>query len=364
MIWKTAVAGFGFALILAGAAAADPLTIRVGWVQTPGHLAPLEEALGKAHPEVFKHLGQSYVMQAIRFNGTTPQIQAQAINELEIASQSSSALALAILNAHLDERVVADVLQDGHGDYFSQDYVVRSDGPIKTVEDVKGHRIATNAIGSASDTAMRTMFRKHGLKDSDFTTVETNFVNMPAMLEGDKVDMIGVLPQFAAGIIGNPNYKVLFRAVDAVGPTQAVMWGMRADTIAAHRPVFVDFFEDHIRAVRWFLDPKNREAALTLAAEVTKLPTENLAYAFGDKDFYRSPDVRPEIAPVQKEIDDSVELGVLPKRVEISPKYVDLSLIEEALNRITAEQVCPNGYTLVRQNDGGKGSVEWEVRCK
>ncbi|HEX3537932.1 MAG TPA: ABC transporter substrate-binding protein [Stellaceae bacterium] len=273
-------------------------------------------------------------MQAVRFNGTTPQIQAQAIGELEIASQSSSALALAILNAHLDERVVADVLQDGHPGHFSQYYVVRSDGPIKTVEDVKGHRIATNAIGSASDTAMRTMFRKHGIKDSDFTTVETNFANMPAMLEGDKVDMIGVLPQFAKGIIDNPKYKVLFRAVDAVGPTQAVMWGMRSDTIAKNRPVFVDFFEDHIRAVRWFLDPKNRDAALTLAAEVTKLPKENIDYAFTDKDFYRSPDARPEVAPVQKEIDESVELGVLPKRVEISPKYVDLSLIEDAKKRI------------------------------
>jgi sulfonate transport system substrate-binding protein len=334
MTWKQIAAAAGFALALAGTAQADPLTIRVGWVQTPGHLAPLIEALGKAHPEVFKHLGESYAMQAVRFNGTTPQIQAQAINELEIASQSSSALALAILNAHLDLRVVADVLQDGHQGYFSQDYVVRSDGPIQKVEDVKGHRVATNAIGSASDTAMRTMFRKHGLKDSDFTTVETNFANMPAMLEGGKVDMIGVLPQFAAGIIGNPKYKVLFQAVDAVGPTQAVMWAMRADTIAAHRPVFVDFFEDHIRAVRWFLDPKNRDAALVLAAEVTKLPKENLDYAFTGKDFYRSPDARPEIAPVQKEIDESVELGVLPKPVTISPKYVDLSLIEEAKKRI------------------------------
>src|SRR5436305_15127400 len=249
-----------FALILAGifgpaAGLADPLPIRVGWVVTPGHLVPLIEALGKREAGVFKHLGQSYVLQTTRFQGTTPQIQAQAIGDLDIAALSTAALALAITNAKLEERVVADVVADGVEGFYSENYVVAADGPIKTIEDVKGKRIATNAIGSASDAAMRTMFRKHGLKDSDFTTVETNFTNMPAMLDGGKVDMIGVLPQFAAGIIGNPKYKVLFQAVDAVGPTQAVMWAMRAETIAAHRPVVVDFFEDHIRAVRWFLDP-------------------------------------------------------------------------------------------------------------
>ena len=64
------------------------MTIRVGWVVTPGHMAPLIEALGKREPAVFKHLGQSYVLQPLRFNGTTPQIQAQAIGELEVASFS------------------------------------------------------------------------------------------------------------------------------------------------------------------------------------------------------------------------------------------------------------------------------------
>src|SRR5437016_8698204 len=184
---------------------------------------------------------------------------------------------------------------------------------------------------------MRTMFRKRGVKDSDFTTVEANFANMPAMLEGGKVDFIGLLPQFAHGIIDNPQYKVLFRAVDAVGPTQAVMWAMRAEFIAAHRPALVDFLEDHIRAVRWFLDPKNREEALAITAEVTKQPKEKLAFAFTKDDFYHSPDARPELASVQKEIDEAVKLGVLPKAVEISPKHVDLSLIEEAKKRIDGE---------------------------
>src|SRR5712672_4008556 len=103
------------ALILAGilgltAADADPRPIRVGWVVTPGHLAPLIEALGKREPGVFKHLGQSYVLQTTRFQGTTPQIQAQAIGDLDVAALSTAALALAITNAKLEERVVADVV--------------------------------------------------------------------------------------------------------------------------------------------------------------------------------------------------------------------------------------------------------------
>jgi NitT/TauT family transport system substrate-binding protein len=314
---------------------ADPLPIRVGWVVTPGHLAPLIEALGKRKSGVFKHLGQSYTLQTTRFQGTTPQIQAQAIGDLDVAALSTAALALGITNAKLEERVVADVVADGIEGFFSENYVVAADGPIRTVEDIKGKRIATNAIGSASDAAMRTMFRKHGIKDSDFTTVETNFANMPAMLDGGKVDLIGTLPQFLKQLRGNPNkYRVLFTAHEAVGPTQAVLWGMRAETITAHRPVLVDFFEDHIRAVRWFLDPTNREAALDILAGVTKLPKNDLDFAFSKDDFYHSSDARPELDSVQREIDEGAKLGVLPQRVEIRPKYVDLSLIEEAKKRI------------------------------
>ena len=329
-----AVGTIGLVTMARGDQLADPLTIRIGWVVTPNHLAPLIEELGKRQPAVFKHLGQSYVTQAIHFQGTSTEIQAQAIGELDIASFSTAAVALAITNAHLDERIVADVVADGIPGHFSEYFVVRADGPIKTVEDVKGKRIATNTIGSASDAAMRTMFRKHGIKDSDFTTVEANFANMPAMLEGGKLDMIGLLPQFAHGIIDNPKYKVLFRAVDAVGPTQAVMWAMRAEFIAAHRPALIDFFEDHIRAVRWFLDPKNHEEALAITAAVTKLPKDKLAFAFTDDDFYHSPDARPELGSAQKEIDEAVTLGVLPQGVVISPRYVDLTLIEEAKKRI------------------------------
>ncbi|MGH7095941.1 MAG: ABC transporter substrate-binding protein [Stellaceae bacterium] len=333
----TGIAGCLAAVATAGPvarAAATPLKVRVGWAQTPGHLAPLVGELARRHPEIMPNQGKTYNFEPVRYPGSTPQIQALAIKDLEVAAFSDSAFALAITNAHLDVKIVADVLQDGRPGYWSGEYVVAKNGPIKTVADLKGKRVATNAIGSEADSTMRAMLRKHGIKDSDITTVEANFANQPAMLEGGKVDMIELLPQFASPLMDSGKYRVLFNSNQAHGVSDAVFWVMRGDFIAAHRPALVDFYTDYMRAMRWFLDPKNRTGALAIAVAVTHASVEHLAYAFTDHDFYRSPDLMPLVSAIQKEINEDVELGVLPKRVVVSPKYVDLSMIKEAKKRL------------------------------
>ena len=74
--------------------------------------------------------------------------------------------------------------------------------------------------------------------------------------------------------------------------------------------------------------------ALAIAAGVTKLPPDNLAYCFTQGDWYRSPDARPEVKAIQIEIDESAKLGILPSAIQVEPGHVDLSLIEEAKHRI------------------------------
>ena len=157
---------------------------------------------------------------------------------------------------------------------------------------------------------------------------------MLPMIADNKVDLIAVMPQFEHQLDETGKYRTLFTMGQAVGPAQTVLWAMNADFIKAHRPALVDFFEDHIRAVRWFLDPKNRTEALAIAVDATKQKPEDLAYAFTTKDFYRSPDCMPNMKAAQDEIESSVKLGVIPKEVKLEPTYVDLSLIKEAKQRI------------------------------
>lgn len=318
----------------AGARAAAPLKLAVAWVETPGHLAPLVAALARRHPEIMPNDGKSYDFEPIRFRGTTTVIPALAVNDIQIAPFSDAAFALAVTNAHLDMKIVADVLQTGHKGYFPGEYVVAKDGPIKTVADVKGRRVATNAIGSEADSVMRVMLRRHGITSGEFTTVEANFANQPAMLEGGKVDMIELLPQFAHDLMASGRYRVLFTAAQVMGVSESVFWGMRADFIKARRPVLVDFFTDYMRAVHWFLDPKNRKEALRILVAVTHEPEKNLDFAFTGHDFYHDPDLVPNVAAVQKEIDEDVKVGVLKKSLTVSPDHVDLSLIAAAKKRL------------------------------
>ena len=124
-----ASAAFVAVVSVVPAAQAEPWKIRIGWATTPNHMQPIIDELQRRHPDLFHHFGKSYVAEGERFRGSTPQIQALAINELEIAAFGPEALALAVNNARLDVRMVADVFQDGVPGYSSVTYVVKSDSP-------------------------------------------------------------------------------------------------------------------------------------------------------------------------------------------------------------------------------------------
>ena len=81
----TAVA-VALCIAVASAAKADPLEIKVGWATTPTHIQPLIDALQKQHAELFHHFGKTYTAEGMHFQGSTPQIEALALKELQISA--------------------------------------------------------------------------------------------------------------------------------------------------------------------------------------------------------------------------------------------------------------------------------------
>jgi NitT/TauT family transport system substrate-binding protein len=331
MYRKIGLASIAALVLTIGVAHADPLKIRGSWV------APVSNwfSIWLEKKDLAKHFGQSYTLETIHYAGTPPMITAHATNELEIGDLAYSTLPIAIENAGMDDlRVVADEFQEGAPGYRIDDYQVLADGPIKKVEDLKGKVVATNAMGSGVDVALKAMLHKHGLEPNrDYTVVEAPFPAMKAMLKEHKVDLIPTVLPFALDPELKQIARPLFSLTDAVGPTQFAMWTMRKPFIDANRAAIVDFMEDSMRIEHWYLDPANHEAAAAIAAKLTKQPPERFGWLFTKQDYYRAPDMRPDLDALQKNVDMTKELGFVKASFDVKA-HSDLSLVEEAAKRL------------------------------
>lgn len=316
----------------AGAAqAADPVKIRLSWV------APVSNwgSILLEKKDLAKHLGKSYTLETIRFAGTPPLVTALAAGEIEIANFTFSTLPIAIQNAGISDLVViADEFQDGVEGWYSNEFSVLKDGPIKKIADLKGKAVATNAAGSAVDVAMRAMLRKNGLEDKrDYTVVEAPFPAMRAMLADKKVDLITAVRPFSLDPELKKISSPLFTTRDAVGATQFSMWTVRKSFLDKNRAAMQDFMEDSLRIVKWYLDPKNAKEVAEIASRVTKQPPERFGWLFTKEDNYRDPDMKPNLVALQANMDTMKQLGFVKDSLDIK-KHSDLSLIEEANKRL------------------------------
>ena len=314
-----------------GAADAAPLLIRNSYVVPVSNWAPLLVA----KKDLAKHWGQSYEMEAARYQGTPPMITALANGELEIANLAYSTLGIAIGNAGIsDLRVISDEFRDGVPGYFSNQFFVRKDSGIKKIEDLKGKVLATNLIGTGVDIAMKAGLKKHGLLDKrDYTVIEAPFPTMPAMLNEKKADLVtGVMPFALNPMLGDIGFP-LYDQTEGLGPSQFVFWTARQSFIDQHRAVLIDFMEDMLRIERWYLDPNNHDQVAKIASDLLKIPPERFGWLFTKKDYYRDRDMKPDLVALQRNVDTTVDLGFLKSSFDVK-KYSDLSLIEEAAKRL------------------------------
>jgi sulfonate transport system substrate-binding protein len=321
-----------FALLVFGAAqAADPVTIRLGYVVPISDLP----SLLTEKKDLAKHLGQSYRLEITRFAGTPPMVTALASGSLDVADLAFPTLPIAIQNAGLsDLRVIADGFQDGVAGHYSNEYMVLTDGAIKTVADMKGHIVASNATGSGVDIAMRAMLHKSGLEDKrDYTVIEAPFPTMRAMLADKKVDLVSAVLPFSLDPALRKVARPLFDAHDGVGVSQFTMWTARQAFIAKNRAAMVDFMEDSLRILRWYLDPANQKEVAEICARITKQPAERFGWAFTAKDYFRDPNLMPNLEALQHNVDLTHELGFIKSSLEVA-KFSDLSLVHEAAARL------------------------------
>jgi sulfonate transport system substrate-binding protein len=320
------------ALATIATAQADPAKLRIAWI-VPGADAPLA-LFGR--PGIAQHEGKSYTLEFTHFTSTPTMITAIASGQVDLVPFAYSSLALAIQNAKLsDLRIISDGFRDGVNGYYSTEFMVLNDSPIKKVEDLKGKVLTSNAAGSAVDIALRAMLKKHGLEDKkDYSLIESAFPNMKAQLIEHKVDLITGVTPFSQDPQLRAVAHPLFLQKDAIGVSQMIIWTAREDFIKKNRAALVDYLEDNLRELRWYYDPANHAEAIKEVTAYTKTPAALWdSWLFTKGDLYHDPNGMPDLDALQNNIAAAHGLGFVPAALD-PHKYADLTLVQEAAKRL------------------------------
>jgi sulfonate transport system substrate-binding protein len=320
------------ALATIATAQADPAKLRIAWI-VPGADAPLA-LFGR--PGIAQHEGKSYTLEFTHFTSTPTMITAIASGQVDLVPFAYSSLALAIQNAKLNDlRIISDGFRDGVNGYYSTEFMVLNDSPIKKVEDLKGKVLTSNAAGSAVDIALRAMLKKHGLEDKkDYSLIESAFPNMKAQLIEHKVDLITGVTPFSQDPQLRAVAHPLFLQKDAIGVSQMIIWTAREDFIKKNRAALIDYLEDNLRELRWYYDPANHAEAIKEVTAYTKTPAALWdSWLFTKGDLYHDPNGMPDLDALQNNIAAAHGLGFVPAALD-PHKYADLTLVQEAAKRL------------------------------
>lgn len=330
-VFRILLLPFAYLTLLAAAAQAEePTTIRVGWIVPTS-------AIVFADKQLLKYDGKTYKLDLIHFRGSTPQINALATGDLDVALLGFTSLPLAVENAHLSNlRVIADATVDGAKGYASTGYFVRNGSDIKSVADLKGRVLAVNALGGSVDLALRIELLKHRIDPkTNVNIVEAPFPSMKAMLLGGKAALVAAVPPFSEDSGLTSKAHILFTQRDAMGgPSAQAVWVARKSFLDRHHAAVVDFLADYLSAMHFFVDPKNHTKTVAIDAKLSKLPAKELeSWLFTHKDYDRPAYGVPNGKILQQNVDVLHRYGFLDQQIDVS-KYVEPRFIEEAARRL------------------------------
>lgn len=118
--------------------------------------------------------------------------------------------------------------------------VIATDDSIKTMADLKGRRIAVNALNNIAAVSLNESLRKAGVDPADVDLVELGFAEQAAALTGDQVDAAYIVEPFLA-MAGDDVHVVGHPYLD-VGPEVTIASYVMTDKRLAANPEIAERF--------------------------------------------------------------------------------------------------------------------------
>lgn len=304
------------------AAAAEPTLIRFGH----GFAAEEQVWLMAARPDLTPGQGAKYWLKFTPFQGTPERFQAYLANELD----GGTAPGLSVIFARaqgVDIKITAGICQEAVGkDWFSTTYMVKDDGPIKSVTDLKGSTIGVLGFKTATDLWARAALISAGLvPDKDVKVVPIAFPAMGPSVRTDKVALGTFVEPFYSAELAKGGLRPLFTAVKAVGYDHELLDIWFGERFLRSQPDAVRaFLADYVAASRYYLANTEQAKRDLHKAGFVRTP---LDIYLKNADWKREPSGRVDLPSLKRLATFMHEkLGWLDKPVDVD-NMVDLTYL-------------------------------------
>lgn len=306
------------------AIAAEPPLIRFG----RGFAAEEQVWLMSARPDLTPNQGKRYQLKQILFQANPERFQAFLAGELDAGTAPGLAVIFARAQG-VDMKIVASICTEAAGkEWFSTTYMVKDDGPVKTVKDLKGGTIGVVGIKTATDLWARAGLLNAGLvPDRDTKVVPMAFPVIGDAVRTGKVSAGTFVEPFYSAEVAKGGLRKLFTAVEAVGYDHELLdvW-FGEKFLKSHPDAVRAFLADYVAATKYYL--ANKEQAKTDLHKAGFVRTPLPVY-LKTSDWKRDPNARVDVESLKKlstfmleklnwlekpvNVDSMVDLSYLPK---------------------------------------------------
>jgi len=284
-----------FALVSTCAVAADPQLVRFGH----GFAAEEQLWLMGARPDLTPHQGKTYKLQLVKFQGNPERFQAYLAGELD--GGTAPGLSVIFADAQgVDLKVVASICQEAAGkQWFSTTYMVKADGPVKTIKDLKGQTMGVVGIKTATDLWARAGLLNAGLQpDKDTKIIPLGFPVMGDAVRTGKIAAGTFVEPFYSAEVAKGGLRKLFTAREAVGYDHELLDIWFGDKfIKAHPDTVRDFLADYVVVTKYYLANTAKAKADLHKAGFIRTPLE---IYLRNADWKRDPNARVDVGSLDK----------------------------------------------------------------
>lgn len=293
-----------------------------------GFAAEEQVWLMSARPDLAPNQGKRYQLKQILFQANPERFQAFLAGELDAGTAPGLAVIFARAQG-VDMKIVASICLEAAGkEWFSTTYMVKDDGPVKRVQDLKGGTIGVVGIKTATDLWARAGLINAGLvPDKDTKVVPMGFPVIGDAVRTGKVSAGTFVEPFYSAEVAKGGLRKLFTATEAVGYDHELLDIFFGEKFLKANPDAVRaFLADYVAVTKYYLANTAQAKADLHKAGFVRTPLETY---LKNADWKRDPNARVDVESLKKlsgfmldklqwlekpvNVDSMVDLSYLPR---------------------------------------------------